>query len=218
MKKKARLCNLSFLDVLFGALGAVLILFIIMLSMSGAPPRPRSSIHRTLNWKFDLPDEKPISVQIFYCYGKIDDTGEIAKDSKLKTCPMTELYTINTSSSIKEQIDKGILKINRELRSGEDKIAKSSLNVSIVIHEDDSVWSSGLCLLVKISDEANSNSRIPESAMFTITPSMEPASLIESPKEANFLCKFHLKEVNDGMMPFVLFFRESNKMEQENNQ
>ncbi len=221
MKKKARFNNLSFLDVLFGALGAVLILFIIMLSMSGAPPRQRSPIHRTLNWTFVLPDTNPVSVQIFNYTDNIEANGDFDKEFTADDPYTINPYLINISTSIEDPAIRGgiaNLTIHREAPNGKDET--NTLDCSLELLQDDSAFSSGMCLLIKLSNDANPNSCIPKSAEFSVNPSLEKASPIAAPEKSGFICKFVLQEVKngEGLMPSVLFFRDVDVKIQEATQ
>lgn len=205
MLKKQYSNSLSFLDVLFGALGAVLILFIIMLSMSGAPPRIRTPMNRTLHWNFILPDENPIDIEI----SSIDDENNIDHKGSIYSADQVK----SDATEIIDQRVIGLISIKRESILDEKRNRISSLSVVVEV-EDESIMELGMCLLIELKNAKNPGSSIPTLAKFYVSPSEETPKTIDKNGingASRFLCNFELYEVDNGLMPRVNYFRGVNK-------
>ena len=87
----------SFLDLLFGSLGAVVLLFILISITSGPPPRPMTPVSRCLSWSIISEELPATNFALFFPGRSKEGTPDPANDVRLDE-PSTgeEAFTTET--------------------------------------------------------------------------------------------------------------------------
>lgn len=204
--------KLSFLDLVFGALGAVLLLFCILLSMSGAPLQKGTPLNRTIVWEFTYPEEIPSDLQaeILYCPVEIHDLND-----EIELEPILEGKTLNCVSPDGQPIHTEIGNVTVMRRPAPDRknpgVNNNIITVYMEVTMGDDGWTGWIDSLT-----LSFNSRQWKSSKVTITPSGK-----ESEKEFDYsdfvneqdsndgsndvyiLCKSKLIDEDGGLLPFI---------------
>lgn len=206
MQKKSS-SNLSFLDVLFGALGAVLILFIIMLSMSGAPPRLRTPINRSYKWEFTFPDDvsfskTPLIGEILICNDNLD---QIELDTPLNMTPISgKGFDCSATSEKPLLIDIGLVSVQHII----DTInRKNIVIVNLELTIEDESWIE--TLILKLNSNQWEKSKITISPGETSFSSKTIENANPNDEESFILSKVKLVDVDEGgKMPNINEYRK----------
>lgn len=204
--------KLSFLDLVFGALGAILLLFCILLSMSGAPLQKGTPLNRMIVWEFTYPENIPSDLQaeILYCPVEIPDSI-----TSIPLRPVSEEEPLNCISPDGQpiQTEVGNVTVERHTDPDEKKPGsyKNIITITLEVTIRDAEWASCVGSLTM-----NFNSRQWKSSKITITPSgMNSEKIIENSdfgkapglnngsNDAYILCKSKLIEEDDGLSPYI---------------
>ena len=186
----------SFLDLLFGALGAVVLLFILISITSGPPPRPLDPVSRHISWSI-VSEELPTTNFALYFAGRDKEGTPVY--SRL------DLSAVGEETFTKEKLTRnsslGLVTSERMEVNG-----KAVQKVTVEVPSDDR-WISNLALEVQFEQK-------PTKGM-TVTVEATPGNILIdgiNPKEfssgelGNCLrieTIVELKEENGGLLPFM---------------
>ena len=159
----------SFLDLLFGTLGAVVLLFVLISITSGPPPRPLTPVSREISWEIASSEEMP------------------AADFELRLPDYTDLSVLGpriddypVDSEVvytkEEKVERGVrngLKISSERLIDEDE-EKDVIRITLEVPSD-KAWETDLVLLVRFEQKLTSKP--------TVTVEAAPGDISKSPAE-----------------------------------
>lgn len=153
--------KLSFLDLIFGALGAVLLLFCILLSMSGAPLKEGVPENRFIVWEVTCPENIPadLTAEIFACFDSLDDLNEP------KTLDSVSEIAFNCVNPDEEPFKTEIGFVTVRRRDEVDKesnLKKNIITITLELTLNDEAWIDSLTLKM--------NSKQCESSKISIMP------------------------------------------------
>jgi hypothetical protein len=123
--------SFSFLDLLFGSLGAVVVLLIITLSIAGPPERIRDHVKRTIEWKIITKKDGVTNVKVI----------------KL---PNAELFSLEINDKLPEQSSLFILR-TKKITLNEKQ---SEYTFSLVFRGDDDEWDPSFDFFLELSGKA----------------------------------------------------------------
>lgn len=204
--------RLSFLDLVFGALGAILLLFCILLSMSGAPLRKGTPLNRTIVWEFTYPDNIPSDLQAEILYCPVDIPDSI---TSIALVPISEGKTLNCIAPDEKpiQTEIGNVTIERQKTPDEKKPGsyKNIITITLEVTIGDAEWTGWVdSLTLKL------NSRQWKSSKITILPSGKDSEktiensdfgtnpdLNNGSNDVYILCKSKLIEEDGGLAPCI---------------
>jgi hypothetical protein len=189
--------SFSFLDLLFGSLGAVVLLLIITLSFSGPPPKIRDQAERTIEWNIVTSQEGINDFQIFLLP---------EKKNLFSGTFNGETYAPQS----KQEISYFSFDAKKIIEPNASQIIYSFL---LTYGGDDGDWNPlAFLLLIK----GTTNFTIYKANVAVLPGTNEARCEIGIPKERKnnqfcFESEFELKDEDDGKMPVVKTF----KMESE---
>ena len=187
--------QLSGLDLLFGALGATLFLYILIMSMAGVPKKKGLPVHRVYNWEFVLSDEAPIEAELFLT--EIWDKGKEQNPPVPKIC----LQKLMCESGSSKPVSVSTLgQITTSLEEIPGIAPKKKLKVELILALNDNNWLNYL--------ELDLHSVTWEKASFSIFPGSQTEERVNTNRTniTRFYCSSKLKEIGDGYMPEILLF------------
>ena len=204
----------SFLDLLFGTLGAVVLLFLLISITSGPPPRPLTPVSRQISWKIDSEKLPAADFALYFPAYTEDGILDLMKSIRLDEKPVAGevVYT-------KDEI------ITRHSSFGRDvsleRLNEDVLQITAEVPSDDR-WVTNLVLVVRFEQNLLKKP--------TVTVEATPGDISQSPEEpgetveevssrkklnekepsgtdlGNCLIietSIELKEVGDGLLPFM---------------
>jgi hypothetical protein len=141
--------SLSFLDLLFGSLGAVVVLLIITLSIAGPPERIRDQVKRTIEWE-------------------IITNSNALTTVKITKSPGAELFKLNLTTGKLPPDDSFpfSLKTNKETLSEN----RSKYTFSLTFSGDDDEWQDSFNFLLELGGNTL------HSASVTVSPGGDESS------------------------------------------
>lgn len=207
----------SFLDLLFGTLGAVVLLFVLISITSGPPPRPLTPVSREISWEIVSSEELPAADFALYLpdYTEAGALGPRIDDP-------VDGEVVYTKEEKVERSVRNILKISSERLTNENE-EKDVIRITLEVPSD-KAWEKELILLVRFEQKL--------SAKPTVTVDAAPGDISKSPDEPakngeadrvgisekinekkpsgdelgaclRIETSIELKEVGDGSLPFM---------------
>lgn len=205
----------SFLDLLFGTLGAVVLLFVLISITSGPPPRPLTPVSRYISWKISS-EELPAADFALYCPRYAED-GIL--DLK-KSVPLVKNPTAGEWDYTKQNI-KRTSSFGRDVSF--ERLSEDVLQITVEVPSDD-LWVPNLALFVWFEQELVKRptvtveatpgdiSKSPEESAETSEELLDGDSEKINEKEASgaelgnclrIETSIELKEVGDSLVPFM---------------
>lgn len=195
--------KLSFLDLIFGALGAVLLLFCILLSMSGAPLKEGVPANRIVVWEVTYPENIPadLTAEIFACVDSLDNLDE---PKTLESVSEKAFNCVNPDEQpFKTEI--GFVTVNRsEEVESNSNLKKNVITITLELTLEDEAWIDSLTLKMNSKQCESSKVSIMPSDSKNKVPQIEKKDIdkfnAENPNSSDlyFLCYAKLAESEDG--------------------